>query len=204
MSGTNSDPIGSILSTTFGDVGSKVALALLLFAFVSCTIAIQGAAIRLVYSFARDGMVAGSGACCRASTLASTCPQARSSSRPSSRRSSPCCPSATVAIIITFAVVGIYIGFQSVVLAALIARSRGWRPSGSFQLGRWSRAVNIVALIYGVSAIVILSYETGEGQAEFVDRWLVPLSAAVVFVQGLAYLLVFRPAEHIREDARPE
>jgi hypothetical protein len=34
-------------------------------------------------------------------------------------------PSATVAKIITFAVIGIYIGFQSVVLASIIARRRG-------------------------------------------------------------------------------
>jgi amino acid transporter len=202
MSGADADPIGTILSTTFGDAGSKIALALLLFAFISCTIAIQGAAIRLVYSFARDGMVAGSRLLSNVhprfhmppgAVLVATIIPALIT----------LLPSATVAIIITFAVVGIYIGFQSVVLAALIARSRGWQPSGSFQLGRWSRTVNIIALVYGVTAIVILSFETGEGQADFVDRWLVPLSAGVVFLLGLAYLLVFRPTEHVREDARP-
>ena len=33
--------------------------------------------------------------------------------------------------VITFASAGIYIAFQMVVLAALIARSRGWNPRGS-------------------------------------------------------------------------
>jgi amino acid transporter len=203
MSGTDPDPIGSILAATFGDVGSKVALALLLFAFISCTIAIQGAAIRLVYSFARDGMVAGARLLSTvhprfhmppgAVILATVVPAAIT-----------LLPSATVAIIITFAVVGIYIGFQSVVLASLIARRRGWQPGGSFRLGRWSLVVNVLALVYGVSAILILCYETGEGQEDFVDRWLVPLSAAVVFLLGLAYLLLFRPTENIREDARPD
>jgi amino acid transporter len=107
-----------------------------------------------------------------------------------------------VTVIITFAVVGIYIGFQSVVLAALIARTRGWRPSGSFQLGRWGMPVNVIALIYGVSAIIILSVKTGEGMESFVDRWLVPLSAGIVFLLGLAYLVLVRPTENIREDAR--
>ena len=45
-------------------------------------------------------------------------------------------PSATVTRIITFAVVGIYTGFQLVVLAAIIARARGWQPAGKFTLRR--------------------------------------------------------------------
>lgn len=201
MSGADADPIGSILLATFGETGSKIALAMVLFAFISCTIAIQGAAIRLVYSFARDGMVAGS------RMLSSVHP--RLHMPPGAVLVATIVPalitllpSATVAIIITFAVVGIYIGFQSVVLAALIGRSRGWQPSGSFQLGRWGKTVNVIALIYGVSAIVILSVKTGEGAELFVDRWLVPISAGVVFLLGLLYLLVFRPTENIRDDAR--
>lgn len=201
MSGADAAPIDSILLATFGETGSKIALAMVLFAFISCTIAIQGAAIRLVYSFARDGMVAGSAA------LSSVHP--RLHMPPGAVLLAiivpaliTLFPSATVAKIITFAVIGIYIGFQSVVLAALIARRRGWRPSGSFQLGRWGMAINVGGLIYGVSAIVILSLKTGEGLEDFVDRWLVPISAGVVFLLGLAYLLIFRPSENIRADAR--
>lgn len=203
MSGADASPIDSILLANFGDTGSTIALALILFAFVSCTIAIQGAAIRLVYSFARDGMVVGSRA------LSSVHP--RFHMPPGAVLVAvivpaliTLLPSATVTVIITFAVVGIYIGFQSVVLAAIIARSRGWRPSGSFTLGSWGWPVNVVALIYGVSAIVILSFKTGEGLESFVDRWLVPISAGVVFLIGLAYLLIVRPSEHIREDARAD
>src|SRR3990172_2827451 len=148
MNGTDASPIDSILVANFGEFGAKVALALILFAFVSCTIAIQGAAIRLVYSFARDGMVVGSRALSSvhapwhmppAAALVSVIVPAAIT----------LLPSATVTVIITFAVVGIYIGFQSVVLAALIARTRGWRPIGSFQLGRWGMPVNVIALIYG-------------------------------------------------------
>jgi len=203
MSGADASPIDSILQANFGDTGATIALALILFAFVSCTIAIQGAAIRLVYSFARDGMVAGSHALSTvhprlhmppgAVLVAVIVPAAI-----------VFLPAATVTTIITFAVVGIYIGFQSVVLAALIARSRGWRPSGSFQLGRWGMTVNVVGLVYGVAAIIILSFKTGEGYAEFLDRWLVPISAGVVFLLGLVYLLIARPTENIREDARAD
>jgi amino acid transporter len=203
MSGADASPIDSILLANFGETGSTIALALILFAFVSCTIAIQGAAIRLVYSSARDGMV----------------PASRALSSVHPRLHMPAgavlvavvvpalitlLPSATVTIIITFAVVGIYIGFQSVVLASVIARARGWRPGGTFNLGRWGMPVNLVALVYGVSAIVILSFKTGEGLESFVDRWLVPISAGVVFVLGLVYLLIARPTENIRADARAD
>jgi hypothetical protein len=64
--------------------------------------------------------------------------------------------------------------------------------------------VNVVGLVYGVSAIIILSFKSGEGADLFFDRWLVPISTGVVFVLGLAYLLIVRPTENIREDARAD
>ena len=57
ISGKDVSPIDGILATALGTTGAQIALALILFAYISCTIAIQGAAIRLVYSFARDGMI---------------------------------------------------------------------------------------------------------------------------------------------------
>jgi len=203
MSKADTSPIDSILKANFGDTGSTIALALILFAFVSCTIAIQGAVIRLIYSSARDGMI----------------PASRALSSVHPRLHMPpgavlvaviipalftLLPSATVTIIIAFAVVGIYVGFQSVVLASIIARVRGWRPGGSFTLGGRGMLVNLVALVYGVSAIVILSVLSGEGAESFFDRWLVPISTGVVFLLGLAYLLIARPTENIREDARAD
>jgi amino acid transporter len=203
ISGADATPIDSILASQFGDAGSKVALALILFAFVSCTIAIQGASIRLVYSFARDGMIPASGALSRVSprfhmppgaVLVATIIPAIITFL----------PSATVAKIITFAVIGIYLGFQSVVLASIVARRRGWVPSGKFNLGRWGMTVNVLALVYGISAIVILSIKTPAATDEFFDKWLVPISAAIVAVLGLIWLLVARPKENIQEDARAE
>ena len=201
ISGADATPIDAILAASFGDTGSKIALAMILFAFVSCTIAIQGASIRLVYSFARDGMM----------------PGARTLSRVNPRFHMPpgavlvativpaiitLLPSATVAKIITFAVIGIYIGFQSVVLASIIARRRGWTPSGTFNLRGWGMTVNVLALIYGVSAIVILSIKTPAATEDFLDKWLVPVSAAIVAAIGLLYLVIAQPKENIQQEAR--
>ena len=203
ISGTNAAPIDAILAASFGDVGSKIALALILFAYVSCTIAIQGASIRLVYSFARDGMVPASDALSRVNprfhmppgaVLVATIVPAIITFL----------PSATVAKIITFAVIGIYIGFQSVVLASIIARRRGWKPSGVYNLGRWGMTVNVLALIYGVSAIVILSLKTPALSDDFLDKWLVPVSAGIVALVGLRTSLIAKPKENIQAHARAE
>jgi hypothetical protein len=40
-----------------------------------------------------------------------------------------------------------------IVLAALIARLRGWKPAGQFRLGGAGVLINVLALIYGVGAI---------------------------------------------------
>jgi amino acid transporter len=200
VSGKDADPIGTVLGDALGAAGTKVVLTLIVIGFVSCTVAIQGATARLVYSYARDGMIVG----------------ARALSTLHPRLHMPVgaigvatvvpvlitlLPSATVTKIITFASVGIYVGFQSVVVSALIGRSRGWRPAGAFTLGRWGWAVNAAALAYGVTAIVVLCLKGGVGTS-FLDHWLVPLSVAVVLAAGLLYLLVLRPEENVREDAR--
>lgn len=203
ISGKDANPIGTIFVQGLGGFGTKIALIFVLTAFISCTLAIQAAATRLVFSYARDGMIVGH----------------RSLSKVSPRFHMPpgavavatiipaiICflPSATVARIITFSVVGIYIGFQSVVVASLYGRAKGWKPAGSFQLKRWGLPVNIVALVYGVATIVVLSIKTPPNGPGFVNRWLVPISVGVVLAIGIVYLLVFRPKPHVRDDAQAD
>jgi amino acid transporter len=203
ISGKDTNPIISVIDTGLGHAGSKVALTMVVIAFVSCTLAIQAAAIRLIFSYARDGMIMGS----------------RPLSTVSKRFHMPpgavlvatvipalitLMPTATVARIITFAVVGIYISFQIVVLAALIARQRGWQATGAFSLGAKGMWINLAAFIYGVSAIVILSIKTPAYGSGFFDRWLVPISAAIVAAVGLAYLFIFKPKATVRADARAD
>ena len=75
-----------------------------------------------------------------------------------------------IATIISFAAVGIYIAFQMVVLAALIARAKGWRPSGEFKLAGWGWFVNLIALAYGVGAIINILWPRSPN-----DPWYVEL-----------------------------
>ena len=204
ISGKNANPIVGVINTALGHAGSKVALTMVVIAFVSCTLAIMAAAIRLIFSYARDEMIFGWKPLSTVSR--------RFHMPPGAVAVAAVMPAvmtllnaATVARIITFAVVGIYISFQLVVLAVLIARQRGWRATGAFNLGKYGPLVNLTALVYGVASIVILSIKTPHAAgAGFFDRWLVPISAAVVGAVGLIYLFVFKPKAVVRLDARPD
>lgn len=203
MSGEDADPIGTILNNALGETGSKWALALIVIGFVSCALAIQAAATRLVYSFGRDGMLVGG------KWLSKVHPTFHMP--PLATLVTAVIPAVviiffaeSVAQITAFAVVGIYVGFQAVVLAAMIARARGWQPGGSFTLGGWGWLVNIGGFVYGVAAIGWLAYKSGDGADNFFDRWLVPLSVGIIAGVGILYMLIFRPKENIQADARAE
>ena len=201
ISGKSADPLGAVLAASLGAVGSKFALAMIVVGFVSCTLAIQAAATRLVYSYARDGVIVGHRAL---SKLHPTfhMPPAATAVTAVIPAALAFLPSATVTRVITFSVVGIYVGFQSVVLASIIGRAKGWKPAGTFQLGRWGWPVNIAGLVYGVTAIVVLSVKTPPDGNSFFERWLVPLSVGIVAALGLLYLAIARPKEQIAEDDR--
>src|SRR5207248_10793759 len=95
---------------------------------------------------------------------------------------------------ISFAVIGIYLGFQLVVLAALLARTRGWKPAGAFTLGSWGLPVNVVALLYGVGAIVNLAWPRTPGTPWY-DNYIVIVSALAVAAVGVIYMILLRPHE---------
>jgi hypothetical protein len=106
----------------------------------------------------------------------------------------------SLARVTAFAVCGIYISFQAVVLAALRQRLKGWRPAGLWNLGSWGLLVNILALAYGLFAIYLLIRPGDAGT--FLDRWIVAIGVAIVAGSGLLYLLIARPDRH--SDGVPE
>src|SRR5438552_2925690 len=136
LSGKDADPVATALKTALGNHGFKAVAAIVLVSFFSCLLSLQAAASRLLYAYARDEMIVGSG------TLS------KLSSRHVPTAALWVCGLAPAAIsvggyflenalktIVIFGSVGIYIGFQMVVLGALFARWRGWTPGGKFRLG---------------------------------------------------------------------
>ena len=59
VAGNDRDPIPGILDASLGPVGAKIFLVIAVLAFLSCTLSLQAAASRLLYSFARDEMIPG-------------------------------------------------------------------------------------------------------------------------------------------------
>lgn len=193
VSGEDADPIPGILEATLGSVGAKVFLVIAITAFLSCVLSLQAAASRLLFSFARDGMIPGH------TWLSKVSPNTKV---PRNALIVACTVPALIAVLIwanndllvpitAFAVLGIYVAFQMVVLASLRQRFKGWRPAGPFSLGSWGFAINIVALAYGIFAIVLLSIPGTSG--DFFTDWVVLIGLGVVLVVGLLYLLIARP-----------
>lgn len=194
VSGRDKDPVATILRTALGEVGFRVVIVVVLVSFVSCLLSLQAAASRLLFAYARDEMIIGSGTLSRLSPGRHVPAGALlvTGAIPILITFSGLWLQDAVATIISFAAVGIYIGFQMIVLAALIARMRGWRPSGPFTLGRWGVPVNMVALLYGIGAIANMTWPRTP-QAPWYVNYSVLVTTAGVLVLGAVYMLAARP-----------
>ncbi|MBL3685516.1 amino acid permease [Leucobacter zeae] len=193
VSGEVVDPIPAILEATLGTVGAKIFLVITILAFISCVLSLQAAASRLLYSFARDGMLPGHTWLSKVS---------EKSKVPTNALIVACTVPALICVLIyfnegllvpvtSFAILGIYLAFQMVVLASLRQRLKGWKPAGPFNLGGLGLVVNVLALAYGVFAMVLLATPGASGS--FFTDYVVLIGLAVVLVSGLVYLFAARP-----------
>lgn len=194
VNGEDPDPIPGILESSIGEVGAKLFLIVAVTAFLSCVLSLQAAASRLIFSFARDGMIPGHTWLSR---------QSKRSKVPTNALIVACTIPAIIALLIwmnaslltpitAFAVAGIYVAFQMVVLAALRQRTKGWKPAGPFSLGGAGVLVNVLALGYGLFALFLLLVPvlpTGD----FWTDYTAAIGLGVVLVSGLLYLFIARP-----------
>jgi amino acid transporter len=194
LKGDDKDPVATTLRAAMGEWGFRAVIAVVLVSFASCILSMQAAASRLLFAYARDDMVAGSSWLKRLSphthvpvgslVLAGVIPA-------SIAVSGLWLPNA-VATIINFAAIGIYVAFMMIVLAALVARMRGWTPTGPFTLGRLGWPVNIAALIYQVLAIINMAWPRSP-QDPWWSNYSVLFTTAVVLALGFVYMLLGRP-----------
>ncbi|MDQ0867889.1 amino acid transporter [Arthrobacter sp. V1I9] len=200
ISGTETDPVGNILLSAFGPIGFKAVLAVVLISFLSCVLSLQAATSRLAYSMARDGILP-------ASKLLSTFSESRhvppyalllAGLVPALIVIGSKVSSDALTVIISFAAMGMYMGFQMVVLAALRARILGWKPNGAFRLGVWGIPVNIAALAWGVLGMVNMAWPRTPEDGWFANH-VVLISAVMVVAIGLVYMAWKKP--HLKGDA---
>ncbi|MGO4313702.1 APC family permease [Pseudomonas sp. KB_15] len=194
ISGEDKDPMYTIMVNAFGPTGWQVVTAVITVSFVSCVLSLQAAASRLLYSFARDEMVMGSRVLKRLSptTRVPTAALITCGVIPAAIVCAGFFLENAIAIVVSFAAIGIYLSFQMIVGGALFARIRGWKPAGQFTLGGWGWIVNILALVYGLLAIVNMSWPRTP-DAPWYSNYGILLTAAVVIGIGLFYMAVFKP-----------
>jgi len=197
FSGKDTDPVVTILNTAVGPIGLRAVIAVVMVSFFSCLISLEAATSRLLFSYGRDKMIFGSG---QLSTLSR-----RTRVPVNALLFAGIVPSfiaitglyleRMVETIVVSSAAGIYIAFQMIVLAALIARARGWRPRGAFRLGFWAWPVNLAAFTYGVLAIINMVWPRAP-QDPWYSNYGMIVVWVVVFVIGLGYATLFRPYDH--------
>jgi amino acid transporter len=197
LSGKDADPVVTILRTAMGEVGLRAVIAIVMVSFISCLISLEAATSRLLFSYGRDQMIFGN---TQLSTL-------------SKRTRVPVNALLVAGIVPAFIAIigyflqkmvqtivvsasgGIYIAFQMIVLAALIARAKGWRPNGAFRLGAWGWPVNLAAFAYGVSAIINMMWPRSP-QDPWYSNYGMSVVWVIVFAIGILYAAMFRPYDH--------
>ncbi len=152
--GTNPlSALPTIIQDAFGTTWGNVYLLVVTIAVFVCTLAIQSATIRLMFSMGRDGRL----------------PFGRiwGTVHPSFHTpiwagiavgilsALPFIISTGIGVIVTAATGLIYLSYFMNNIASLNARLKGWpRTKAPFSLGRWGLLINIVALVYGGLMII--------------------------------------------------
>ena len=202
LSGKDKDPVVTVLKTAMGDVGFRIVIAVVLISFVSALLSIQAAASRLLFAYARDEMIVGSRTLSRLSEGAHVPANALlvAGAIAAAITLSALWLQDAIATIVSFAALGIYIAFQMIVVAALVARARGWRPGGAFTLGAWGWTVNVIALAFGLGAIVNMSWPRSP-QDPWYSNYGMMVTTAGVMTLGALYMLLAKPYDRGRSPA---
>ncbi|WP_017936373.1 APC family permease [Nocardioides sp. Iso805N] len=192
-------------------------LLMIIFAFFSCGTSVQGAGSRLAFSYARDNALPGSSWIRRVHPRFGTPVNALIAgavvsalfvllvfASPATDKhfgfiTYPGGVNALVALV-SFGVSGIYLSFLMTVIAAVIARSRGWVPEGRFTMGRWGRVVTWLALIYLALMLINVVLPTGVSspRAYFNLDWITLVVMFVIALIGAVFFAAVRPDRALR------
>lgn len=177
-----------VLTSQLGDTVGKILLADVAIAVCVCTLAIQTAATRMMFSMSRDGVL----------------PFSTSLGHVSKTTGTPVLPALLVGIL-TIGLLAINVGEASLFLALtsvcivmlylaylmvtgpmLLRRLRGeyHEPvEGHFSLGRWGLPVNIVAVVYGAAMMINIGWPRPEIYDVEGGHWYLQYFA-LLFVAG--------------------
>jgi amino acid transporter len=145
-------PIGDTILANMQDFG-KIYLAVILFAVYVCTMAIQGATTRLMFSMGRDRRMPLGGVWAHVNTRFRT--PANAAVAVGVLAAIPLLVSDSPATLAIGATGLIYTSYFLCNFGVLIARRRGWPHQGAwFKLGSWGTIINVLALVWGGVMII--------------------------------------------------
>jgi urea carboxylase system permease len=139
-------------------------LIVILIAVYVCTLAIQGATVRLMFSMGRDRRLPFGGAWGHVSSTFKT--PANASVAVGILAAIPfIVTGAGAAIYIAIAATGmIYLAYFLCNIGVLVARTKGWPHKGAwFSLGSWGTIINILALLWGGVMVINIAIWTDPG-----------------------------------------
>ncbi|MDQ2838948.1 MAG: amino acid permease [Actinomycetota bacterium] len=190
-----------IITDRLGSTMGKVILVDVSIAVCVCTLAIQTAGSRMLFSLARDGVLPGS----------------RLLGRVSKRRGTPVLPAVVVGVVAvgvlvvnvgqaqlfaalgSLAVVIVYLAYLGVTAPLLLRRLRGWPGAappgepGRFSLGRWGLPVNVAAVAWGAFICVNTAwprqavYDPGPTHHWYLHYFSLLFIAVALIVGGVAH-----------------
>ena len=147
-------PIADVIHENMGDFWGNIYLGVVLAAVFVCTMAIQGATTRLMFSMGRDGRM----------PFGRTWGHVSGFKTPTNAAIAvgvlaaiPFLVSSSAGVIAIGATGTIYLSYFLCNIGVLAARLRGWPTKrAAFNLGSWGLILNIAALIYG--GVMILNF----------------------------------------------
>jgi amino acid transporter len=193
VSGDQADPVSAAVVAGLGAWAETPFLIVVVTSFIACGIAVQGATVRVVFSYSRDGMF----------------PLARVWRQVADWNRSPVYATLLVAVLaslafayanvlsvlVAFATGAYYVGFLAPVAAALYLRLSGrWHDvRGPFVLcGRAGTAVNVIAAAWLVFETVNIAWPRYT-DLPWWQNYAFLLGIAAFGLLGLAYFLTQRP-----------
>lgn len=103
--------------------------------------------------------------------------------------------------LVSFATSGIYLAFFLTVFGALIARRRGWEPSGIFTLGKWGMPVTLGGGLYLLLMLLNIVWPSplSSGRAIFNYGWVTLLVMGIIVGLGILYESIARPDRNLAQ-----
>lgn len=190
VNGQVPDPVGTAVASAFGSWAIEPFLAIIVLSFTTCGIAVQGGAVRVIYSLSRDGMFPGSsiwrkvakynGSPVYAVLLVGTL-------------SSLAFLFANVLEVLAgVATGGYFLAFAFPVIAMLIVQLRKrWTP-GLVNLGKKSIILTIAATIWVVFETINIAIPRNP-HLPWYQNWAVEVGLGALIIVGAIYYFTTRP-----------